>query len=140
MVALMRFFFLLLISCLISSTSLADPLPYRGWSHLAQRLIAAGIPATVVHEAFNDERLPEFDFVPFTLKPKETSSLYSDHVSEARVTRATEYLQINNKIFHQAEKIYGVNRYLVAAIHSIETGCGKVLGQELVFNRLARVA
>ncbi len=114
--------------------------PWKGWDYLAQKLMASGIPEEEVKSVFLDKRLPVFSFVPFKLKPRESSQMYSQFTTPARLKIAANFIETNREHFEEAENLFHVSRYVVAAIIMIETGCGQNTGKESIFYRLARVS
>jgi len=113
---------------------------YQGWDYLAQKLIAAGTSETEVASIFSDPRMPPRTPVPFKLKPRETKQMYSSFTTEPRLKIARECLSTNHLAFESAEKTFHVSKYVLAALILIETHCGKIVGDNLIVNRLARVA
>jgi len=114
--------------------------PYRGWDHLVQRLSADGVSEEEISAVFKNEKMPLFSFVPFQLKPRESARLYSHFTLERNLRTASEFLKLHWAAFDESERLFGVSRFVVAAILLIETDCGKFTGDELVINRLSRVA
>ena len=113
---------------------------YRGWDYLAGRLKTAGIEESRLNGIFNDPRLPVFSPIPFKLKPRESSQMYSHFLGGDFVKKGLDCLQSNNEAFSSAEKLFHVDRKVIAAILVVETQCGKVTGTQPIFNRLARIA
>lgn len=112
---------------------------WRGWNFLAGRLIADGIAPSSVNAVFQNQALPRFTFVPFRLSPRETNEVYSRMTAPERLARAQLNLDRYREEFEAAEKKYGVSKYAIAAIISIETNWGSFTGNDSVFYRLARI-
>lgn len=113
---------------------------YKGWDFLAEKLIKDGIPKTSVALVFNDDRMPAISFIPFKLNPVESNQIYNNVTSKERLDRAESFLSTHQDSFTAAEKKYGVTRFAIAAIISVETNWGSYVGTEKVVNRLARVS
>lgn len=114
--------------------------PFRGWAYLAEKLRQDGISESQIRAVYSDPRMPRFSFIPFKLRPREPHSMYKNFRSEDKLKVGREFLGRNARTFGQAEKIFGVNRHVVAAIILIESHAGRVFGRELVINRLSRLA
>ena len=122
-----------------TDVSRRDP-KLRGWDYLAQKLRAAGIAEHEVHSVYRNKRMPPFEKVFFRLNPRESHSMYQDFLREKRVSIARKFLARNEVLLAQAERQFGVSRYIVTAILYIETQFGRVTGRDLVINRLSRLA
>lgn len=114
--------------------------PYRGWVYLADKLLQDGVHESEIRSVFLDPRMPRFSFISFKLQPREHSAMYENFRKEATLQIARDFLAKNKETFLQAEKVFKVNRYIIAAILLVETHAGKATGKELVVNRLARLA
>jgi membrane-bound lytic murein transglycosylase B len=113
---------------------------YKGWDLLAEKLISDGIPQSTVAEVFNSEKMPSISFIPFKLNPVESQQIYDRMTSSERLARAASFLQKYEKEFLAAENKFGVTKFIIAAIISVETNWGSFTGSEQVLNRLARIA
>lgn len=113
---------------------------YKGWDLLAKHLIKDGVSPAKVSEVLNSEDMPPISFIPFKLNPVESKLIYDRMTETARLDRAESFLNKFNKEFIAAENKYGVTRFVIAAIISVETNWGSYTGNEQVLNRLARVA
>lgn len=113
---------------------------YRNWDYLVDRLRRDGVSEEELSAVFQDERMPVFSFVPFQLKPKESAQMYAGFTTDAVLERGREFLKTNKRFFGDAEQLFDVSRYTIAAILLVETKCGDVTGRELVVNRLARIS
>lgn len=127
-------------SCNLASLTDIRHSKYRGWDYLVSRLRRDGIDDAQIWAFFEDERMPPFGEIPFRIKPVETAQMYSQFLSKSRLAAAHKFLSSYPHTLAQAEKIYRVNRYVIAAILLIETHFGQNTGSELVLNRLSRVA
>ncbi len=111
---------------------------FNGWDIVAKQLIKDGIDKEYVKKTFN--RLPEFEFIPFKLKPVESAHIYNLMTAPKRIDRAYEAIKKYPAVFLEAEKKYGVTKYAVAAIISVETNWGTYFGDQPVLYRLVRIA
>ena len=114
--------------------------PYKGWDFLAEKLINDGIPQSSVDAVFKSDQMPAISFIPFKLNPIETQQIYNTVTSQERLDRAEGYLDKYREEFSAAEQKYGVSRFVIAAIISVETNWGSFVGNEKVLYRLARIA
>ncbi|RIL07125.1 MAG: hypothetical protein DCC75_10285 [Proteobacteria bacterium] len=112
----------------------------RGWNYLAGKMIQAGVPKQRVHSLLSDPRMPEFTYVPFKLRPKETKQMYWQFTTDSSISQAAKCLNEFRPNFTGAEQSFGVSANILAALITIETHCGKNIGKEMVFYRLARVS
>jgi membrane-bound lytic murein transglycosylase B len=112
----------------------------RGWDYLVEKLARDGVPKSELAEIFKDERLPRFTYVPFQMYPRESARMYSTFTQEKVLHIGRDFLAAQRSAFEDAERLFGVNRYVVAAILLIESGCGANTGSEQVLYRLARLA
>jgi membrane-bound lytic murein transglycosylase B len=113
---------------------------FRGWDFLVSRLRQDGVDEGQIRQLYQDPRMPAFGEIPFRIRPVETAQMYTQFLSKARLAAAHKFMADYSRTFGQAEKKYKVGRHLVAAILLIETHFGQNTGQELVINRLSRVA
>lgn len=113
---------------------------YRGWDYLVQKLRADGIKESEIAAIYRSPRMPRFTSVTFNLNPKESSALYSRFTEPKKIGAALDFLATYEKAFAKAEKKYGVEREIVAALLLIESHFGKITGTQMVVNRLSRVA
>ncbi len=114
--------------------------PFRGWAFLAEKLRLDGVSEALIRAVYNDPRMPSFSFIPFSLRPKESRAMYKNFLDDNTLQVGRQFLARNKTNFEQAEKIFGVNRRVVAAILLIETHAGQTFGRDLVLNRLSRLA
>ena len=112
----------------------------KGWERLAQKLIDDGVNASLVNRVFSDSRMPSFENVTFAIDPKESHRLYTIFLGEERLKTAQEFYATWRPQLREAEKKYGVPAGVITAIMYVETGFGKNTGNQLVLNRLARLA
>ncbi|MBN8549950.1 MAG: lytic murein transglycosylase [Deltaproteobacteria bacterium] len=125
----------------VSPRKTKSPLvPYRGWGYLVEKLRQDGISEAELDSVFLDPRMPYFSFISFKLRPREHQAIYDNFRKEPTLQIARAFLEKNKTVFDQAEQLFKVNRHIVAAILLIETHAGKATGNDLVINRLARLA
>jgi len=114
--------------------------PYNGWDFLVARLKKDGITEREIRAVYLHPDMPELGRVPFSLNPKESSSLYEHFTSEKKIHRARAFLEANAVPLSAAEKQFQVNRYVIAALLLVESDYGRMTGREVVVNRLSRLA
>lgn len=112
----------------------------RGWDYLASRLEKNGLDRQDIKFIFSDRRMPPFSNVSFSLKPRESASIYHHFSNPKHLKLARGFMTKYEKALKEAEKQFGVNKNIIAAILLVETNCGQHLGKALVIERLARVA
>ncbi|NDC39505.1 MAG: hypothetical protein EBZ48_15950 [Proteobacteria bacterium] len=135
-------------SGLRSSLALAEPLPQacltcvdlRGWGHLVSTLQRLGVDAVTLREIYADPRMPRFGHIPFSVAPRESHSIYAGFFTAQRLALASQQLGLHHSTFMRAAQRFGVAPGIVAAILLVESGFGLNTGQELVINRLSRMA
>ena len=126
---------------LSSKKELKSPaLPYRGWVYLAEKLRRVGVSESEIRSVYENSRMPEFSFVSFKLQPREHNAIYNGFRKESTLEIGRKFLEQHKKAFAEAEHVFKVNRYIIAAILLIETHAGQATGNELVINRLSRLA
>lgn len=113
---------------------------YRGWDYLVERLRRDGITEAELQGVYGSARLPIFDFVPFSIAPKESPDIYHGFLRRSFITQGQRYLDENRKAFTQASELFRVKPQVMAAILLVETQYGKNLGRHMVIERLSRVA
>ncbi len=114
--------------------------PYRGWVYLADKLRQDGVQESEIRSVFLDPRMPYFSFISFKLRPREHHTMYTHFYKDETLQIGRDFLHENSSTHSEAEKIFKVNRHIIAAILLIETHAGKATGKEQVVNRLARLA
>ena len=112
----------------------------RGWDYLASKLIEAGRDIDEVKEIFTSRRMPRFTPIVFKLKPKESKRLYRIFTERKRIKKGQSYLKKYSKSFQEAERLYGVEAEVIAAILLTETNFGEYTGTNPILYRLARLA
>ena len=114
--------------------------PFHGWDYLVTKLKKDGVSEREIKSVFLDPRMPPLGYVKFALAPRESHEMYSIFRSPQKILSACDFLSAHKKAFDASESRYGVSRYGVASILLVETQFGKVLGRELIINRLGRLA
>jgi hypothetical protein len=62
--------------------------PNGGWDYLIRKLVADGVPQAHVLATFRDPRVADFDGLPFSLYPRESTSRYRGLRAPASVAAA----------------------------------------------------
>jgi len=112
----------------------------RGWAYLVDRLAADGLPRERVARAFADPRVPAFDGLFFSPRPRESRAQYRGYLTRRSVDGAERCAAANADALEAAERATGVSASVVAAILHVESHCGTNTGKALVLHRLARLA
>ena len=118
----------------------AEQVNLRGWDFLVNRLRKDGIDPGMLRSVYASTRMPLNEKVSFSLNPKESHQIYKRFSEAQRIARAKEYLKRFASTFSYAQKSFGVNPYVIAAILLTETDLGRVTGKELIVWRLSRLA
>lgn len=113
---------------------------FRGWDYLVQRLKDNGISEHELVKIYSDPRMPERTFVPFSVKPKEPSSIYAGFKRPHHEQLGRDFIERSSETFDKMESQFQVPREVVAAIIVIESGVGKNTGEHLLIYRLSRLA
>jgi membrane-bound lytic murein transglycosylase B len=122
------------------SASLWPNSRFRGWDYLVERLKDNGVSERDLVAIYSDPRMPERTFVPFSVKPKEPSSMYTGFKRPHHENLGKEFIEQHAETFQRMESKLQVPREVVAAIIVIESGAGKNTGDHLLIYRLSRLA
>ena len=113
---------------------------YRGWDYLAGQLKKAGVPESEITAIYSDPRMPHFTMIPFKVKPKEPSTMYTSFNKDSFAHLGASFIEEYDHEFDKMEHTYGVPREVVTAILVIETQLGRHTGNEMIVHRLSRLA
>jgi len=119
---------------------IADASPYRGWDYLVSRLRENGVDEVILRRVYGDPRMPERTFVPFSVKPREPSSIYESFKRPEHSVTGVTFIDRNKETFDAIETKLLVPKEVVAAIIVVESQAGKNTGNHLVMYRLSRLA
>src|SRR6266404_9073709 len=113
----------------------------RGWEYLIAKLAADGVNRQRVEAAFRDPRIAPFDGLSFSAgTPREPRALYRRFLRPVGIAAARRCRLRYAAAFETAERTHGVAANVLAAVLSIESGCGSRTGSSVAFYRLARLA
>jgi len=112
----------------------------RGWNYIVGKLIEDGEDLKEVVSVYEDSRMPRMGRVFFALNPQESSRLYDPFLRPDRIRMGKSFLAEHGRIFDTVQQEFNVSRYVIAAILLIETQYGRITGNDMVLNRLSRVA
>ena len=113
---------------------------YRGWDYLAGQLRKAGVSEQDIDAIYRDPRMPRFNFIPFKVKPKEPSTMYTSFNRDSFAELGASFIEEYDYEFDAMERAYGVPREVVTAILAIETQIGRHTGKDVIVYRLSRLA
>jgi membrane-bound lytic murein transglycosylase B len=113
---------------------------YRGWDYLAGQLRKAGVAQQDIDSIYQDPRMPRFTFIPFKVKPKEASTMYTSFNKDFFAQLGASFIDEYDYEFDSMERAYGVPREVVTAILVIETQIGRHTGNDIIVYRLSRLA
>jgi membrane-bound lytic murein transglycosylase B len=114
--------------------------PYRGWDYLVSRLRENGVDEPTLRQVYGDPRMPERTFVPFSVKPREPSSIYESFKRPEHGLTGAAFIDRHRQVFEAVEAKLMVPKEVIAAIIVVESQAGKVTGNHLVVYRLSRLA
>lgn len=115
-------------------------LDLRGWTSLVERLKKDGLAEDMLHSIYSDTRMPMREWVPFKVKPREHASSYQKFFGPEKIERARAYLTDHARVFARVKSEYQVEPRIVAALHLVETELGAFVGNNLIIERLSRIA
>jgi len=118
----------------------ASKKPMKGWGYLAGKLKKDGINDGLIEKVYLSSGMPSFNKVPFSLQPAETNGMYRQFTNERYLKLAHDTFNQHQALFQQAGAKYNVDGAVIAAILYVETKFGKHTGNEMVINRLSRLA
>jgi len=113
---------------------------FKGWDYLVEELLKTGLDRQQVEPLFSSPLMPERGFIPFASNPRESADLYKGMLVKSRIAEARSCYQTHKKILTKIAKTQHVPAQVLASLMYVETGCGKNLGNQLVFARLARLS
>jgi membrane-bound lytic murein transglycosylase B len=113
---------------------------YRGWDYVVEKLKNDGISESVLKDIYASPRMPRLGTVYFAVKPREPVDIYQRFRSEKYAEMGRVFMQSRELEFVAAYKRFQVNPAVITAIFLVETQLGKVTGNQLVINRLSRLA
>lgn len=113
---------------------------FRGWEYLVERLRQNNVSESDLIAIYSSPRMPEFTFVPFSLKPKEPSSIYKGFQQPKHHRLGASFVERHGETFDRVEKTLRVPREVVAAILVVESQIGKNTGNQMIVYRLSRLA
>jgi membrane-bound lytic murein transglycosylase B len=114
--------------------------PYRGWGYLVERLRANGVSQQDIDAIYTDPRMPEFTFIPFSVRPKEPASMYTNFTKPTYRELGASFLDQKKEVFDHVEETLKVPREVVTAILVVESQIGRFTGNQLIVYRLSRLA
>ena len=140
------FFFLFFIPYLISPSYLSPSFAQSTakaseFDALGQRLIIDGFAPEKIQEILgNDAVFFNPDGVSMFFIHSESSLNYDQFLSKASISKAFQYMEEHKETLDLAQKTYGVDKSVIAAILLVETRLGTFLGKRTVINTLATMA
>jgi membrane-bound lytic murein transglycosylase B len=135
--------FFVFISFLILSSPLSGQEIKKGneFDKLIQQLIDDGFKKEKIELLFSKENV---FFNPSGVSRffihSESSLNYGQFTSKKSINNALKYLDEHKNTLDQAQKIYGVDKTIIAAILLVETRLGTYLGNRIVINTLSTMA
>jgi len=113
---------------------------FRGWEYLVERLRQNNVPEKDLIAIYANPRMPEYSFVPFSLKPKEPASIYRGFNHPRHHALGASFIERHGDTFDRVEKTLRVPREVVAAILVVESQIGRNTGNQMIIYRLSRLA
>ncbi len=113
---------------------------FKGWEYVASRLLQEGVPEKEVINIYANPKIPKFEPVTFSLKPREPHDIYQGFQSKKNFNLGRQFINENQKIFDQVTSRYQVPAEIITAILLVESYFGKNTGKEVIVYRLSRLA
>lgn len=113
---------------------------FRGWDYLVGRLRERGVHDQDLALIYQNPGMPRFTYIPFSLAPREKSSIYKNFSKPVYAARGAAFIRENSDMFDRIDEQLKVPREVVTAILVIESGIGKNTGNEMIVYRLSRLA
>ncbi len=107
---------------------------------LKQRLVSDGFEASRINLLYPPQFSPSYKTVSQTLRIRESKLDYAQFLRPSAIAAAKRFLRQYDPILQRAEVIYGVNRYVIAAILMVETNFGSYTGTVPTFAVLSTFA
>jgi membrane-bound lytic murein transglycosylase B len=102
----------------------------KDFDALQRRLVAEGFPAQQVARIYSSEPPTlQFKMVATMFKLRESKLNYDQFLEPAAINRALEFLRAQRANLSQAERRYGVDPYVIAALLLVETRFGDYTGR-----------
>jgi membrane-bound lytic murein transglycosylase B len=119
---------------------LADPSENR-FDALQSRLVEDGFDANIISRLYQSDQV-DFDVKGISLffRHQEGKLNYDQFLSDRNIEKTQSYLNAHESAFQEAEKSFGVDRQVIAAIILVETKLGQYVGDRAVFNTLSTMA
>lgn len=111
----------------------------RGWDYLYGLLVGEGVDPLAAANLFSDSRMPKYETVYFSARPKESKNIYRFVNTKKTRANALDFWNKHRAFFRSAEGKYPVPAGVILAILQVESHCGEFTGKERVFYRLARL-
>ena len=108
---------------------------------LQEKLIIDGFDKEIIKIIYGNPKVAfETKGVSLFFVHSEARLDYNQYTVKRQIKKARVYMKKNNTELSQAEKKYGVDKEVIAAIILIETQCGTLLGNRSVLNTLSTMA
>lgn len=107
---------------------------------LKQRLVSDGFEASRINLLYPPQFSPSYKTVSQTLRIRESKLDYAQFLRPSAIAAAKRFLRQYDPILQRAEVLYGVNRYVIAAILMVETNFGSYTGTVPTFAVLSTFA
>lgn len=124
----------------VHTKTFADSLPFAGWEYISEKLKQDGVDEQLLHQVYDGVLVPQFDMVPFKLKPVESHAMYKGFLAKKSIEKGKFCKKVFARQLEEVEKLFDVDPSVVISLLYVETRCGKNVGKEAVVNRLSRVA
>jgi len=95
---------------------------------LKQQLIKDGFPPKYIDRVYQSNSVPLFETVAGTLRMRESKLNYRQFMKPAAIAQARKFIRGHETVLDNTEKTYGVNKYVIVAILSVETRFGSYTG------------
>ncbi len=141
-----RIFFLIIFSFTAAMTATAsvakiDQKNIRLFESLENRLVSDGFNKKTIETIYNSPKVYfEYKGLSMFFAHKESSLNYNQFTDKTSIKKTKKYIHKNKTAFLKAEKKYGVDENIIAAIILVETRLGATTGNRSVLNSLSTMA
>lgn len=108
---------------------------------LQEQLVKDGFDSSLINLIYSNSKVAfETKGVSLFFVHSEGRLDYDQYTVRSQIKKARRYMKKHHAEFSQAQKKYGVDKEVIAAIILVETQCGTLLGDRSVLNTLSTLA
>ena len=133
-----KILFIVVLLLFLSNLTFAEDIRFN---KLKERLIKDGFDKQFINEIYSKNSVSfQAKRISNYFIHKESSLNYYQFSLKKSADKAFKYIKKNKKIFDEAEKKYGVDKTIIAAIMLVETRFGNFLGKDSAINILSTMS